>query len=235
MSLPSSDIVLAAKRELIALHDEWAACQLCSLQQERYQVVYGAGRVPSDLVILGEAPGAQEDTSGIPFIGPSGDLLNLMLQTAGVDRKEVFVTNVVLCRPLNNKTPSQAQMKACRPRLMEELYIADPKVIITMGATATSALFGKAVVMGEVIGKPVVIELPGRYGKWKTTVIPTYHPAFILRQGALSKNADAQKTFQHVCTAVDGLLQYQTLGGEKDGIKIEQGGRRIDHQEESDQ
>lgn len=158
-----------------ALAARISACTACPLAEGRTTVVVGSGPVPASLLLLGEAPGAQEDATGRPFVGRAGRLLDRLLAEAGVVRDDVAVTNVVKCRPPGNRAPSRVEIATCRGWLAAQLAAVDPRVIVAMGATATAWALGRGHRLADVRGRGHPVE--GR------TVVPTYHPSAALRYG----------------------------------------------------
>jgi uracil-DNA glycosylase len=155
---------------------ELASCTRCDLSLTRQRVVIGSGPQRPALLLVGEAPGRTEDEGGEPFIGRSGQLLfRLLEEETGLTRAACFVTNVVKCRPPGNRTPTKAELLACRPWLDEQLDQVVPRAIVTLGLTAARSVFGDARPMGE------------RHGELRTlggvAAMATYHPAAALRQG----------------------------------------------------
>jgi len=157
------------------LADEMRACTRCAeLAATRTQVVIGSGPQDARLVVVGEAPGAVEDETGVPFVGRSGQLLDRLLAEAGTSRADVAVLNTVKCRPPDNRVPSRAETANCRPWTTLQLQELSPSLIVPLGLSATSWFLGKTT-MGAARG--VVHEVDGR------RVLPTYHPAAALRGG----------------------------------------------------
>jgi uracil-DNA glycosylase family 4 len=162
---------------------KWAAlrttalgCTKCPLAAGRTQVVFGVGDPQADLLFVGEAPGQQEDLAGEPFVGRSGQLLDrLMREEMGLTRAQCYIANVVKCRPPQNRNPAPAEIEACRPYLEEQVTLIDPKVVITLGNFATRLLLDRAEGIRQLRGAVY----PFRTGH----LVPTYHPAFILRGG----------------------------------------------------
>ena len=150
-------------------------CTRCALSATRTQVVFSSGPSDAALVLLGEAPGAEEDTQGIPFVGRSGQLLSRLLGEAGFVRDELYVTNVVKCRPPSNRTPNRAEIEACAQWLEPQLTEIAPRLIVTLGAVAARAALGTEVKITSVRGQLH----QGPFGP----VLPTYHPAYGLRGG----------------------------------------------------
>ncbi len=155
------------------LKDELGDCQRCKLCVGRTNIVFGEGPEDAKLMLIGEAPGEQEDIQGRPFMGRSGALLNRLLYEIGWDRSMVYITNVLMCRPPENRDPQPDEVEACRPFLLKKIELIKPLVILTLGRHAASLLLDRPVKMGEVRGKVV------EFGE--SLVIPTYHPSFILR------------------------------------------------------
>lgn len=174
---------------------DWMGCTRCDLHKTRKRLVFGTGNPDADILLIGEAPGEEEDTEGKPFIGESGRTLSIFLDMARLDREtDMFVTNVVCCRPFNvvkaydgtnkkeNRAPSGPERAACWPRLEEIIYRVDPLIIVTMGKTPTSQVMGrKGVVMENVRGRVQSINFPGHYTTIRYAVLPMYHPAYLLR------------------------------------------------------
>jgi len=162
------------------LDEEIRKCDACTLCEKRTQAVPGTGPLWTPLAIVGEAPGQREDLEGIPFCGKSGELLfspdGLFPSITGFRREHILIRNVVCCRPPGNAAPNPEQIQSCSNYLRSSLLNAYPKVIISFGATPTAWFIGTNVVMGDVRGKPFVWE--------NMQVIPTYHPAYLLRNPA---------------------------------------------------
>jgi DNA polymerase len=161
------------------LADEMRACTRCAeLAATRTQVVVGSGPPDARLVVVGEAPGAVEDQTGVPFVGRSGQLLDRLLTEAGTSRADVAVLNTVKCRPPGNRVPSRTETANCRPWTTRQLQELSPSLVVPLGLSATSWFLGKTT-LGAVRG--VVHEVDGR------RVLPTYHPAAALRGGPLGE------------------------------------------------
>lgn len=165
--------------ELGALETRVGDCRGCRLCRERNSIVFGDGSPSAGILFVGEAPGANEDEQGKPFVGRAGQLLDRILAAIDLDREKVYITNIVKCRPPGNRTPSRDEATACWWILEEQIRIMEPGVIVSLGAPASRTMTGS----GEGIGK-----LRGsihRYGD--IPVLPTYHPAALLRTGALKR------------------------------------------------
>lgn len=162
------------KRELLAtLREEIGDCHRCRLGEGRNQLVFGDGNPNAQLMLVGEGPGADEDKEGLPFVGKSGALIGKWLKDFGLKREDIYINNIVMSRPPNNRPPEKDEVETCLPFLMRRIEIIQPKVIITLGSTAARALLNT----GEAIGK-----LRGKlYKIGNISLIPTYHPSYILR------------------------------------------------------
>ena len=148
-------------------------CQRCALCEGRTNVVFGDGDPNARLLFVGEGPGRNEDRQGLPFVGPSGQLLTKMIAAMGFERGEVYITNIVKCRPPGNRNPAPLEIKECAPFLKKQIQVIEPEVIVTLGRFASNALLAK----DEALGK-----LRGRWHEHMgAAVMPTYHPAYLLR------------------------------------------------------
>ncbi len=153
---------------------EVSECTKCSLSADRKQPVFGTGSVSADLMLIGEGPGAEEDRLGVPFVGRSGKLLDtLLLEEMNIDRSLCYISNVVKCRPPENRDPKAEEVEACSPYLKKQLEIIEPKVIVTLGNFATRLLLDTKIGITELRGK--------LYQYLGFTLIPTFHPAAALR------------------------------------------------------
>ena len=167
--------------ELEALKQNYSNCQKCELAKNRIKFVYGEGDPESRLVIIGEAPGADENRSGLPFVGRAGQLLSKMLQSIGLSREQVFITNVVKCRPPNNRDPHTVEIEICRPYLNEQLEIIQPDMILLLGRIAAVSLLDMKLSLAKFRGKTYL------YKEIPTYV--TYHPSALLRNPNYKKPA----------------------------------------------
>lgn len=160
------------------LHDvgaEAAGCTRCRLSAGRTQVVFGNGSPDADLMFIGEGPGFHEDKQGVPFVGAAGQLLDRLLGEIGLSRPEVYVCNVVKCRPPGNRDPLPDEIESCKPYLVQQISLVDPRVIVTLGNFASRFILGRPVAISRVRGQKQLVE--GRL------VIPTFHPAAVLHGG----------------------------------------------------
>lgn len=158
------------------LYEPYQKCIACPLGTlGRQTVVFGEGNPNAQLMFIGEAPGKDEDLQGKPFVGRSGKLLTQILNSLGIDRKDVFITNSVKCRPPQNRKPTPLEITTCKDLLLiNQINIIQPKVICTLGSAATESLFKETLKISEQRGKQLIFN--------STTVIPTYHPSYILRK-----------------------------------------------------
>ena len=160
--------------ELLA--EEASTCTRCALSQGRTNVVFGAGSATADVMFVGEGPGAEEDRLGVPFVGRSGKLLDRMItEEMDLTRADVYITNVVKCRPPANRNPLPEEAAACRSYLDRQIDLIDPRVVITLGNVATQTLLETKVGITKLRGK--AYPFAGR------TLVPTLHPAYVLRGG----------------------------------------------------
>jgi uracil-DNA glycosylase len=166
--------------QLEAVAAEAAGCTRCRLHQSRTQVVFGQGDPNADLMLVGEAPGFHEDRQGAPFVGPSGQLLNRLLEGIGLRRQDVYIANVVKSRPPGNRDPQPDEIAACRPWLDAQIRLVDPKVVVTLGNFAARTLLETTTGISRLRG--------GTYPFQGRVLLPTFHPAAALhaqgRRGA---------------------------------------------------
>jgi len=162
-------------RTLEVVRQELGECTRCTLCEGRQQIVFGDGNPNADLMFIGEGPGEQEDREGLPFVGRAGELLTQMVEKGlKIPRSEVYICNIVKCRPPNNRTPLPAEVSACKPFLDGQIDAVQPRVIVALGKPATSLLMGQDVAITRIRG--TWLEYRG------VPVMPTFHPAFVLRQ-----------------------------------------------------
>jgi uracil-DNA glycosylase family 4 len=175
------------REQLVALFKEVQACTKCPLHETRTKAVFGAGDADADLMFVGEAPGAEEDRQGLPFVGRAGQLLNQMLEGIGMSREDVFIANVLKSRPPGNRDPQPLEIDACRPYLFEQIRLIEPKVVCTLGNFATKLLSGNPAGITRVRGAPQVHELGGR----AVFLLPLFHPAAALRTPSVKETLRA--------------------------------------------
>lgn len=167
----------ARRERLVEVYREASGCTLCPLAQSRTNVVFGAGDADADLMFIGEAPGAEEDRQGLPFVGRAGAFLNELLAGIGLRREDVFVANVLKCRPPGNRDPQPVEIETCRPYLLSQVELIEPKVIATLGNFATKLITANPTGITRVRGTPQIHTL----GERTVRVFPILHPAAILR------------------------------------------------------
>ncbi len=177
-------------RALADVAVEAATCTRCRLAETRTQVVFGVGNPEADLLFIGEAPGMHEDKQGIPFVGAAGQLLTRMLEGIGLGREEVYIANVIKCRPPGNRDPQPDEIDTCTPWLVEQISLIQPDVIVTLGNFATKYVLAT---------QQGITRMRGSVYPWHDRkVIPTFHPAAILRGGGEKSRqfADLQEDFE---------------------------------------
>jgi uracil-DNA glycosylase family 4 len=164
------------------IREDIGDCTRCRLsKQGRKQIVFGVGNPTADLMFIGEAPGADEDIQGEPFVGRAGQLLNNMIKAMGLEREHVYIANIIKCRPPGNRTPERDECETCSPFLMRQIEVVKPKAIVALGAVAAKTLLA--------INAPMT-ELRGRWYDFRGTKLAvTYHPAFLLRDPRQKKEA----------------------------------------------
>jgi uracil-DNA glycosylase family 4 len=190
---------------MAALRERVLQCQLCPhLASSRTQVVFGVGTVHTELMFVGEAPGADEDRQGEPFVGRAGQLLTRIIETMGLSRETIYIGNVLKCRPdtpgqtSGNRKPRGEEMQTCLPYLRQQIEIIQPKVLVALGATAVEGLFGKPMPIMKI------------RGTWQDfqgiPVMPTYHPAYLLRNQSLTEKRkvweDMLKVMERLAMAI---------------------------------
>ena len=174
MVKPSSE---ERRAELVELYHRLRDDHDCPLKAGRRKLVFGAGNADADLMFVGEAPGAREDELGLPFVGPAGQLLEQLLGEIGLERKDVFINNVLMCRPPGNRDPMPEEVEECKPFLMKRIELIEPKVICTLGNYSTKLLTGSPRGITRVHGDPQHREVGGR----SVILYPLFHPAAALR------------------------------------------------------
>lgn len=183
--------------QLAGLEDKCRSCNLCVLRSGCRQVVFGAGSPRAALMLVGEAPGADEDRLGKPFVGAAGKLLTRILEAAGLDQEQIYITNVVKCRPPHNRLPESAEVAGCLPYLQEQIKLIEPSLIVCLGLLAAQTLLGRKEPLKRMRGQ--WYEIDGRL------YMPTYHPAALLRDS--SKKRPVWEDFKEIARC------YQQIGG----------------------
>lgn len=224
---------------LLCLNQAWANCQGCNLCRERNNVVFGYGNPDAQIMIIGEAPGETEDRIGYPFIGAAGQLLDLYLGQASWKEEvitlldsvngarnvgdknglrfelrqqlleEVYFTNVVMCRPPENRDPIPKELEACKSRLLEQIYLVDPVIILTAGRIATEALIGRKVSITQMRGELFDVEVPGKIQPIRYPVLAILHPSFLLRKNDFrQRGGDGMKTYNDFIRTMNIIDSY---------------------------
>ena len=185
------------------IREEIGDCTRCRLhKQGRKQIVFGVGNPNADLMFIGEAPGADEDEQGEPFVGRAGQLLNNMIKAMGLRREDVYIANIIKCRPPSNRTPERDECETCSPFLMQQIQVISPKAIVALGAVAAKTLLALNAPMSELRGH--------WYDFRGTKLAVTYHPAFLLRDPRQKK--EAWKDLQMVMKELGLQLPEKALG-----------------------
>jgi len=190
---PESGIADPAKA-LKIIREDLGDCTRCVLhQQGRKQIVFGVGNPKTELMFIGEAPGADEDQQGEPFVGRAGQLLNNMIKAMGLEREQVYIANIIKCRPPNNRTPEREECETCSPFLMRQIATIKPKVIVALGAVAAKTLLAINESMSNLRGRWYEFRPTGVCSNdpnWTSAKLAvTYHPAFLLRDPRQKKEA----------------------------------------------
>ena len=176
--------------------NQWVKCPLAS---GRRNVVFGEGDRLSRLLFVGEAPGLEEDEQGIPFVGKAGQLLNRIFEAADIDRKDIFITNVVKCRPPGNRVPSIEEMLACEDFLKAQIALINPSILVCLGMTSTKWILKT----GESISR-----VRGKWFDWKgIKVMPMFHPSFLLRNQSKKKGSPKDLTWMDIQEVRDRWLE----------------------------
>ena len=180
---PVSALQVASVETLETYGAATAGCTRCRLAQGRTQVVFGAGNPRADLMFVGEAPGFHEDKQGVPFVGQAGKLLDGLLAGVQLRREDVYIANVLKCRPPGNRDPQPDEIEACEPHLFRQIELIEPKVIATLGNFATKLLSGRPLGITRVHGQEQELTIAGR----SLLLYPIYHPAAALYTPAMLK------------------------------------------------
>ena len=157
----------------------------CTLKKNAKNLVFSDGNPKSKIMLIGEAPGANEDEEGLPFVGRAGALLDKMLSAIDLNRKKVYISNIINFRPPDNRRPTEEEIERYLPFIIKHIEIINPKILVLLGSTAMNALIGNEVVISKMRGKWI----EKKFGNCKTSVIITFHPAFLMRQPAQKKMA----------------------------------------------
>lgn len=177
-------------------------CERCKLREGCKQVVMGEGSLDNKIMFIGEGPGANEDKIGRPFVGKAGKLLDKIFNSVNINREDVYISNIIKCRPPNNRTPSISEAKACMPILKSEIELIDPKVIVTLGSTALKYLVDPD------------MSITKNRGQWiergKYYILPTFHPAYLLRNPNVKKSV--WRDFKLISKSIDRINELKKKG-----------------------
>lgn len=170
------------EKELLAMSQEVSSCTKCELHTGRQNAVFGMGNPFAEIMIIGEGPGKDEDEQGLPFVGKSGQLLDKILSACGLSREEnVYIANIVKCRPPQNRDPEQKEKDACLQWLFQQISLIKPQIIVLLGATALKSLIDP---------EAKITKIRGQWMKWENFwVMPTFHPSALLRNPLLKKDS----------------------------------------------
>lgn len=201
------------REQLRLLFREWADCDKCTLAQYRTNIVFGNGNPDAEIMVIGEGPGVTEDETGEVFVGESGLLLNDILTAAGLVRDDLFITNIVKCRPPENRDPTKDEKQACDPLLTKQIYIVDPRLIICVGKQAmvtlmngmkSDSILSEHGLLGEII-------IPGRHREVRYTAMPILHPAFILRDDKINRRTRNWEVGGHAHNTMLDLIRAKEI------------------------
>ncbi len=179
-------------------------CSACQLATTRMNVVPGEGSIYSPIVFVGEGPGEEEDKSGRPFVGRAGKLFDKILESVDFDRKDLYIANIVKCRPPNNRVPALDEVEACSPYLLSQIATIDPKIIVPLGATAMKFFLGKEV--------KSITAARGKFFEWKggIKIFPMFHPSYLLRNASKAPGSPKAFTWEDIKKLkgmYDGFIQ----------------------------
>jgi DNA polymerase len=201
-----------SRPELLQLAEVAAACVRCPLSETRTTVVFGAGSPDADVMFVGEAPGFHEDQQGVPFVGAAGKLLGRLLGEIGLTRDEVYIANVLKCRPPGNRDPRPEEIEECKGYLRRQIELVDPKVVITLGNFATKLLLKRDVGITKLRGQT--------FPWWNRQLVPTFHPAAALRGGerVLTQMREDFALVQGLIESTAAVGSAAEVGGEQLGL-----------------
>jgi DNA polymerase len=220
VQMPSIEAVVTNAAETPASNDDvasldWAAlqtrvapCVQCSLHKTRTQTVFGVGSRAAQWFVIGEAPGAEEDRQGEPFVGRAGQLLNSMLQAVGLKREDVFIANILKCRPPGNRDPQPDEVRSCIGYLQRQIELVNPQLILCVGRIAAQTLLQTDTPIGKLRGKVHSLSATGSVAGKTRPLIVTYHPAYLLRSPG-----EKRKSWQDLTLAMQTFDQTAAEGG----------------------
>ncbi len=196
LSVPETqgeDNAINPSEHLEAIREDLGDCTRCKLHKGRQTVVFGVGNPNADLMFIGEGPGYEEDRQGLPFVGPAGQLLTKIIEAIQLTREDVYIANIVKCRPPSNRDPEPEEIATCRPFLERQVSSIKPRVICTLGRVATQAMLSTEKALGRVRGQV--------FSFGDAALVPTYHPAFLLRDP--SKKRDCWEDMKLIRALLD--------------------------------
>jgi uracil-DNA glycosylase len=197
---PESKVNEAIYANLDELKTEAIACQKCPLAEIRINVVVERGNREAKIMIIGEGPGQNEDEQGLPFVGKAGQLLDKILASVGLGEQDVFIANIVKCRPPGNRVPTDEEVAACKPYLLEQIRLVDPKIILLTGATAVKAITGD---------KTGITKIRGKWMEWEgRLVMPILHPAYLLRNASREEGSPKWLMWQDIQAVKAKYLEF---------------------------
>ena len=186
------------------------SCKKCPLHTHRTNVVVGHGPVPCHIMIIGEGPGQQEDEQAKPFVGRSGQLLSKILESVGIDReKETYITNTVKCRPPKNRTPLPTEIETCKPYLIRQIQLIQPRIIILLGSPSLKTVLEEQLAITKVRGQ--WYSTPVHYMKAPLYIMPMFHPSYLLRNQSKEKGKPKWLTWQDAKEVKTALDFYKTI------------------------
>jgi len=198
---PVPQVTRQAPADWAQLEEAVRGCTLCSLSTTRTRTVFGVGNHTASWMVIGEAPGADEDRAGEPFVGRAGQLLNAMLKAVGLRREEVFIANILKCRPPGNRDPRPEEVGCCLPYLKAQIELVNPRILLCVGRIAAQNLLGTDTPIGKLRGK--LHQLPGT----SRPVVVTYHPAYLLRSPGEKRKAWTDLVFAMQVAAGSARIQ----------------------------
>ena len=190
--------------DLEELADQIRNCTLCDLHENRKNAVPGEGPKDSDVMFIGEAPGYHEDQQGLPFVGSAGEVLDELLENAGLERDEVFIGNIIKCRPPDNRDPTDDEIEACTPYLRKQILNIKPKLIVSLGRFAARLLLNRNVKVSKEHGTLVESD----FGGWGCKLFVSYHPAAALYGGGT--RTELEEDFEDLREIIEELETFKT-------------------------
>ncbi len=185
----SADLLANEASTLAELRDAMGRFEGCSLKHTAMNLVFGDGNPDADVMFIGEAPGADEDREGLPFVGVSGRLLDRMIAAIGLDRTSAYITNILPWRPPGNRKPTTNEVTVCLPFIRRHIALVAPRVLVLVGGTSTSALLDRPEGITRLRGRWLIYRDDDSGGEFEIPCMPIYHPAYLLRQAALKRDA----------------------------------------------